>query len=71
MLSPSLPSLPFLTQGAFQGVIPILSIGGWSGSRYFSSLVTTDETRTAFANAILDVVSQYQLDGIEIECALF
>ena len=49
----------------------MLSIGGWSGSQYFSSLVATDDTRTSFANAILNVVSQYQLDGIEIECALF
>ncbi len=72
MLSPFLlPSLPFLTQGVFQGVIPILSIGGWTGSRFFSSAVATDANRTAFANAIMGVVSQYQLGGIEIECALF
>lgn len=72
MLSPFLlPSLPFLTQGVFQSVIPLLSIGGWTGSRFFSSAVATDANRTAFANSIVDVVSQYQLDGIEIECALF
>jgi chitinase len=52
MLSPSLlPSLPFLTQ-VFQNVIPMLSIGGWGGSQYFSSAVATDANRTAFANAI-------------------
>jgi chitinase len=66
-----LPSLHFLTQGMFQGVSPILSIGGWTGSIYFSSAVATDTNRTAFANAIVNAVSQYQLDGIEIECALF
>jgi hypothetical protein len=72
MLSPFLlPSLPFLTLGVFQGVIPLLSIGGWTGSRFFSSAVATDANRTAFANAVLGVVSQYQLDGIEFECALF
>jgi chitinase len=55
----------------FQGATPILSVGGWSGSQFFSSAVSTDANRTAFANAILAVVSQYQLAGIEIECALF
>jgi len=65
------PFSPFLTQGVFQGVVPILSLGGWTGSLYFSSAVSTDANRTAFATAIVAVVSQYQLDGIEIECALF
>jgi GH18 family chitinase len=72
MLSPFLlPSLPFLTQCVFQNVIPMLSLGGWAGSVYFSSAVATDANRTAFANAIVNAVSQYQLDGIEFECALF
>jgi chitinase len=72
MLSPFLlPSLPFLTRGVFQGVSPILTIGGWTGSRYFSSAVATDANRTAFAKAIVGVVTQYNLSGIEIECALF
>jgi chitinase len=72
MLSPFLlPSLPFLIQGVFQNVIPMISFGGWGGSIYFSSAVATDANRTAFANAILNVVSQYQLGGIEFEYALF
>lgn len=71
MLSPFLfPSLPFLTQGVFQNVLAIASVGGWGGSQFFSSAVATDANRTAFANAIVNLVSQYQLDGIEIECAL-
>ncbi|KAI0287685.1 glycoside hydrolase superfamily [Russula brevipes] len=45
----------------------ILSIGGWTGSRYFSSAVATAENRTAFANAVMSVVSQYKLDGIEFD----
>jgi chitinase len=72
MLSPFLLlPLPFLTQGVFQGVTPILTIGGWSGSRFFSPAVATDANRTAFAKAIAGVVTQYNLSGIEIECALF
>jgi hypothetical protein len=55
----------------YQEVSAILSVGGWSGSRYFSSAVATDANRTAFAEAILNVVGKYKLDGIEIECVCF
>jgi chitinase len=48
----------------------MLSVGGWTDSQYFSSAVATDANRTAFAKAIMDVVSQYNLDGVEFECAL-
>jgi chitinase len=48
----------------------MMSIGGWGGSRFFSTAVATEANRTAFAAAILKVVSQYKLDGIEFECAL-
>lgn len=62
---------PFLTQGVSQNVKPMLSIGGWSGSKYFSSSVATEENRTDFATAIANVVSQYNFAGVEFECALF
>jgi chitinase len=45
----------------------MLSVGGWGGSRYFSSAVATDANRTAFAKAVMNMVSQYSLDGIEFE----
>jgi len=44
----------------------MLSIGGRTGSRYFSSAVATHANRTLFAKAIMDVVSQYGLDGVDI-----
>ena len=70
MLFSFFPSLPFLTEGVYQNVSPILSIGGWSGSQFFSPAVATDANRTAFAKAILNVTSTYKLDGIEFECVL-
>ena len=51
-----------------QKVKAILSIGGWSESKYFSSAVATDANRTAFAQAIMKVVSKYKVDGVEFEC---
>lgn len=55
----------------YQDVTAILSVGGWSGSQFFSSAVATDANRTAFAEAILNVVGTYNLDGLEFECVSF
>lgn len=49
----------------------ILSIGGWTGSQYFSSAVATEANRTAFAQTVMKTVSKYNLDGVEFECAYF
>ncbi|KAJ6492023.1 chitinase [Mycena sanguinolenta] len=49
------------------GVSPVLSIGGWSGSRYFSTAVATNDSRTRFIDAILALVSTYDLDGIDFD----
>ncbi|KAI0253573.1 glycoside hydrolase family 18 protein [Lactifluus subvellereus] len=60
--------LPQFVQTAQKNhVYAILSIGGWTGSRYFSSAVATDANRTAFAQAVMKVVSEYKLDGIEFD----
>ncbi|KAJ7750159.1 glycoside hydrolase superfamily [Mycena olivaceomarginata] len=45
----------------------LLSIGGWTGSIYYSSAVATNASRVAFANAIEDVVTTYKLDGIDFD----
>ncbi|KAH6915334.1 chitinase [Coprinopsis sp. MPI-PUGE-AT-0042] len=44
-----------------------LSIGGWTGSRHFSKAVSTPESRQTFCSSILQVYSQYNLDGIDID----
>ena len=50
-----------------QRIQAILSVGGWTGSQYFSSAVATDANRTAFAQAVIALVSQYNFDGVEFE----
>ncbi|CAM0137365.1 unnamed protein product [Umbelopsis sp. WA50703] len=42
-----------------------LSVGGWTGSRYISSILS--KSASSFANTILDAVKQYSLDGINID----
>ena len=44
-----------------------LSIGGWSGSGQFSNAVAKPENRQTLAENILDVYTQYQVDGIDID----
>lgn len=52
---------------SLKNVKAILSIGGWSGSVYFSSAVASSSARTTFANSVLSIVSSYDLDGVEFD----
>ncbi|KAG1755573.1 glycoside hydrolase family 18 protein [Suillus lakei] len=44
-----------------------LSIGGWTGSHYFSQAVSTPANRNTFVNNICSTYAQYNLDGIDID----
>lgn len=44
-----------------------LSIGGWDGSKYFSSSVRTASSRETFANNIIKLAHDHKLDGIDID----
>lgn len=45
----------------------LISIGGWTWSRNFSDAVLTDEGRKAFAKSSVDIMSRYNLDGVDID----
>lgn len=49
-----------------QGVSPLLSIGGLSGSLYFSTSVN-EKNVSSFAQAALAIAQKYQLNGLEFE----
>lgn len=49
----------------------LLSIGGWTGSIYFSNAVGSAQNRTAFARAIVALAKKYNLDGVDFECVTF
>ncbi|KAI7778038.1 hypothetical protein LA080_002675 [Diaporthe eres] len=57
----------FVSEAKKNGVKALVSIGGWTGSRFFSSNVGSAENRTAFVKTSLDLVSQYQLDGLDFD----
>lgn len=45
----------------------LISIGGWAWSENFSDAVLSDTSRVAFAASAVDIVREYQLDGIDID----
>ncbi|GAA5964229.1 hypothetical protein JCM8115_002840 [Rhodotorula mucilaginosa] len=45
----------------------MLSIGGWSGSSTFSSLVATEQSRKDFVTTISDTLDAYGFDGCDLD----
>ncbi|THG97747.1 hypothetical protein EW145_g7554 [Phellinidium pouzarii] len=61
-------TLPTFVSLAHQnGVKASLSIGGWSGSQYYSTAVGDETNRTTFVQTVLNLVSKYNLDGIDFD----
>ncbi|KAJ7184763.1 glycoside hydrolase family 18 protein [Mycena filopes] len=57
----------FVQTAQANGVSPMLSIGGWTGSKYFSTAVATSANREKFTTAILKLVTDYALEGIDFD----
>ncbi|KAG6826962.1 hypothetical protein H0H92_013736 [Tricholoma furcatifolium] len=48
------------------GVKALISVGGWTGSEYFSSFVTSSK-RAKFVTVCQNLVSTYDLDGLDFD----
>ncbi|KAJ8077992.1 hypothetical protein AAF712_005605 [Marasmius tenuissimus] len=60
--------LPQFVKAAHQhNVKATLSIGGWTGSRYFSTNVGSAQNRSTFVKSVVDVVKKYELDGLDFD----
>ncbi|KAH9477623.1 Chitinase A1 [Psilocybe cubensis] len=57
----------FVNEAHNNCVDALLSIGGWTGSIYYSTAVGSADNRTTFVKAILDLVNTYALDGIDFD----
>lgn len=57
----------FVAKAHENNVVASLSIGGWTGSQYFSTNVGSAENRTAFVKAVTDVAEKYCLDAIDFD----
>jgi chitinase len=45
----------------------IVTIGGWTGGRWFSTDVGNAANRTAFVKTVLNFAKKYDLDGLDFE----
>jgi len=45
----------------------LISVGGWTWSKNFSDAVLTDTATYYFAKSAVDIVTQYELDGVDID----
>lgn len=45
----------------------LISIGGWTWSKNFSDAVLTPTSRALFARTSVDIIRQYDLDGVDID----
>ncbi|KAM5350289.1 hypothetical protein ACJ41O_006794 [Fusarium nematophilum] len=68
-LSKSEPDqIPIFVEAAKKnGVKALISIGGWTGSRWFSSNFGSAKNRTAFVSVCLDLVKEHNLDGLDFD----
>ncbi|KAJ7591605.1 endochitinase [Mycena floridula] len=57
----------FVADAHKHGVKALVSIGGWTGSRWFSSNVGSVANRTAFVSTVTKLTTQYKLDGIDFD----
>jgi chitinase len=48
-------------------LLVLLSVGGWSGSRYFSDVGATASARRQFSASCSQIVEKYALDGLDID----
>ncbi|KAI8054511.1 glycoside hydrolase [Syncephalis plumigaleata] len=60
--------LPRVVKGAHEnGVKVLLSIGGWTGSRWFTPMSASAQGRQTFITKTLSIVEQFSLDGVDID----
>lgn len=45
----------------------LISIGGWTGSKYFSNVALTQESRETFANSCVNFIVTHGFDGIDLD----
>ncbi|EAU84319.1 endochitinase [Coprinopsis cinerea okayama7 len=57
----------FVSEAHKHGVKALISIGGWTGSRFFSTAVGSASNRTAFVKTVVNFAQKYHLDGVDFD----
>lgn len=50
-----------------QNVKVSIAVGGWGWDAQFEEMASSPEARTAFVKNLVEIVNQYQLDGVDID----
>lgn len=45
----------------------LISVGGWSRSKFFSDAALTEESRELFAESAIDFMKKFDLDGVDLD----
>ncbi|WP_313370761.1 glycosyl hydrolase family 18 protein [Sedimentibacter sp.] len=45
----------------------LISVGGWNWSDKFSDAAETESSRTAFAESCVDIITKYNIDGVDLD----
>ncbi|KAJ1655122.1 hypothetical protein IWQ61_005071 [Dispira simplex] len=60
--------LPRVVKQAHEkGTKVLISVGGWTGSRYFTPMAASSQGRATFIRNSVDFVKKYELDGVDID----
>ncbi|GAB6134803.1 glycosyl hydrolase family 18 protein [Thermococcus prieurii] len=51
----------------YPAVKVLVSVGGWTLSKYFSDIAADPAKRLRFAESVLKIIRQYDLDGVDID----
>lgn len=57
----------FVSDAHANNVLALVTIGGWSGSVYWSTSVASAQNRTTFATNVVQFAQQYGFDGVDFE----
>ncbi|KAL0066347.1 hypothetical protein AAF712_006606 [Marasmius tenuissimus] len=57
----------FVKEAKAHNVKALVTIGGWTGSRFFSPAVGSQQNRTMFVQAVTDFAVKYGLDGLDFD----
>ncbi|KAJ2560218.1 hypothetical protein GGH12_005011, partial [Coemansia sp. RSA 1822] len=50
-----------------KGTKVLMSVGGWTGSNLFSTILKNPSTKSTLIQSMVSYVKQYELDGIDID----
>ncbi|EGG00963.1 family 18 glycoside hydrolase [Melampsora larici-populina 98AG31] len=57
----------FVKEATANKVLPIMSYGGWTGSKHFSIMVQDDTNRQKYARVLIDFAKKFGFKGIDLD----